>query len=161
MAQEPIIPYENSDKLTLKQRKWLNSYLTCFNYTQAAKEAGYNCTSENGYGVIGSENYKKLKNIIDQWVDENLLTDEDIKRRIQEGFTVTETKLNVIDKEVVETEVPARGIQQKYVDMAAKVKGIYSTGPGESEDKPLHIKVLDRFGDDKADKDKKGEDKAP
>ena len=71
---------------------------------------------------------------------------EDVKRKIIGGLEAKETKF-FSDKGKItdQVDVEALGIQQRYADMAAKVKGIYSTGPGESEDKPLHIKVLDRF----------------
>ena len=121
-----IVPYELGTQLTVKQQRWLESYLTCFNMTQAARDAGYKSAKDQTLASVGSQNFRKLQNYINDWLDNVGLSDERIKTKITEGFEAKETKLNVIGGEIVETEIPALAIQAKYVDMSAKVKGIYA-----------------------------------
>ena len=145
-----LIEITDESKLTIKQRKWFDSYLKCFNNTRAAIDAGYKNEKHNTVEVIGYQNFRKLRPLIAKWLDEVGLSDEAIKAKIRQGMEAKETKF-FADKGIVtdQREVEALGIQAKYADMAAKVRGSYSTGPGESADKPLHIKVLDRFSPDK------------
>ena len=115
------------DELTPKQRKWLNSYLDCFDQTKASRDAGYKCKNENGFQVIGHQNYLKLKPIVEKWLAEEGLSDDRIKAKIAKGLEAKETKFFADKGKITDqVEVEAHGIQVKYTDMAAKVKGIYA-----------------------------------
>lgn len=114
-------------KLTLKQRAWLDAYLECFNASEAARRAGYKCKTPDQFKVIGSQNLTKLNDLIEKWVDEQGLSDAKIKQKIMEGMEAKETKFFAYQGEVVETrEVEALETQRRYVDMGAKVKGLYA-----------------------------------
>ena len=72
-------------------------------------------------------NLRKLKNHINEWLDNVGLSDERIKAKISEGFKAKETKFFAHQGEIVsEREVEALDIQRKYVEMAAKVKGLFA-----------------------------------
>lgn len=49
-----------ADKLTEKQRKWIDYYKAGHTATEAAMLAGYKAKDYNSYGSIGSENLQKL-----------------------------------------------------------------------------------------------------
>jgi len=114
-------------KMSAKQRLWLDAYLNHWNKTQAAKDAGYKCKSNVNFCSVGRANFKKLKPIIDKWLVKNELTDDAIKARIAAGMNAKETKFFAYQGEVItEIEVDALETQRRYVDMAARVKGIYA-----------------------------------
>jgi len=114
-------------KLSPKQKLWLKSYLVCLNATQAAKEAGYKCKSEHAFQVVGSENLSKLEPYLQKWLVDEGLTEERVKAKIVAGMSAKETKFFAFQGQVVETvEVESLETQRRYVDMAAKVLGIYA-----------------------------------
>lgn len=159
MTYGKLIEITDPNKLTIKQRKWLNSWIEHGNSTRAAREAGYK-DGKKACEIIGWENLQKLKPIINAWIDNVGMSDEAVKKKIIDGLNAKETKFFADKGKITDqVEVESLAIQQRYADMAAKVKGIYSSGPGESEDKPLHIKVLDRF--DGVDRDKQDAQDAP
>lgn len=49
-----------ADKLTEKQKKWIDYYKAGHTATEAAMLAGYKAKDYNSYGSIGSENLQKL-----------------------------------------------------------------------------------------------------
>jgi phage terminase small subunit len=61
------------DKLTEKQKKFIDYYVETGNATEAARRAGYEANSEKAMRNIGSENLAKLGTFI----DERLKPDED------------------------------------------------------------------------------------
>lgn len=48
------------DKLTLKQKKFIDYFIETGNATESARLAGYNAKTEKAMGNIGSENLEKL-----------------------------------------------------------------------------------------------------
>lgn len=112
-------------KLTIKQRIWLDSFLTHFNKTRAARDAGYKCNSEQAFRQIGTENYTKLYSHIAEWIDDLGLSDTKIKLKIAEGMEAKETKFFQKDGRVTQrVEVEALGIQYRYVNLAAECRGM-------------------------------------
>jgi phage terminase small subunit len=68
-------------KFTTKERMFISCYVTNrFNGTQAAKDAGYDCTNENTFASIASENLRKphIKAEIDRIVNEKLMSREEV-----------------------------------------------------------------------------------
>lgn len=121
--------------MTFKQRAWINAYLTHFNKSQAAKDAGYKCNSDQAFRTIGNQNFTKLYKYIEKWVDEIGLSDTKIKLKIAEGMEAKETKFFAFQGKVVDQiDVEALGIQKQYAEMAAKVKGLFA---------PIEIRVKD------------------
>ena len=51
---------EEYDKLTLKQKKFIDFFIETGNATESARLAGYNAKTEKAMGNIGSENLEKL-----------------------------------------------------------------------------------------------------
>lgn len=121
--------------LTIKQIKWLNAYLEHGNATQAARDAGYRCGSENAFGLVGHENIQKLKIHIEKYLDELELSDGAIKLKIIQGMTATETKFWAYEGKVTDQrEVEALGIQARYCELAARVRGLLDTEIGRRLD---------------------------
>jgi phage terminase small subunit len=114
-------------RLTLKQRRWLKSYLKTGNATQAAKEAGYQAKSDAAFEQIGFQNVRKLERHISQWLDENELSETRLKQLLVEGLEAKETKFFSHEGLVTEArEVVAWGPRRAFLDMALKVKGLYA-----------------------------------
>ena len=53
-----------ADKLTEKQKKWIDYYKAGHTATEAARLAGYKAKDDNSYSSIGSENLRKLADYI-------------------------------------------------------------------------------------------------
>ena len=88
----------STQKLTLKQRAWLAAFLdatkpeTFMNRGGSARAAGYRCNSDMAFYVIGSQNFKKLKNLIDQWLEENGFSETALKVKALSLMEAKETK---------------------------------------------------------------------
>lgn len=86
-----------SGKLTDKQQAFVDSYLRCWNASEAARRAGY---SDKSAGSIGSENLKKPEII------------EEIKRRVEEhAMTADEAISRLADQ--------ARGVPEGFIEIKA------------------------------------------
>ncbi len=89
---------KESKKLTLKQRAWLRAFLdssnpaTYFNRAGSAQAAGYRCNSYEAFGSVGHQNFKKLEPLIEQWIEENGLSDTALKAKLLELMEAKETK---------------------------------------------------------------------
>lgn len=141
--------YPSTGKLVItdKMAKWFYNYidennpLTFLNKTGSAKQAGYSCDAENAYAKIGSENYSKLQNQVERWLDEEGLSEAFIKARIRHLITVKEKKFfsaPVKDESGIVTgmhieyqEVDAIETQRKTIDMASKIRGMYPASQHE------------------------------
>lgn len=58
-----VKPYKKGDRLTLKQRRWIDEYLKCNNYTIASRNAGYS-GNDNNLRTIGYQNSIKFKELL-------------------------------------------------------------------------------------------------
>lgn len=66
------------DRLTDRQRAWIDYYKSGHSATESAKLAGYKCSSETAFSVIGTENIKKLSKYIsdrDNLIDSQRVAD--------------------------------------------------------------------------------------
>jgi len=71
-----------------KLNAWFKAYTdetnpkTFFNKTASAKASGYKAKTENAFACIGYQNYRKLQNRIDLWMDEVGLSDARLKIKL-------------------------------------------------------------------------------
>lgn len=66
------------DKLTAKQRAWIDYYKQGKTATEAARLAGYKAKDDNAYQSIGSENLRKLADYVsdrDELLDRDRVAD--------------------------------------------------------------------------------------
>ncbi len=131
---------------------WLKHYLneacstTFLNKTESAKKAGYNAT-EDSLRQIGCQNFTKLNDKIEIWLDEQGLSENALKAKLLSLVEAKETKFFsspvknengiVTDIFVKEIEIEAIEIQRRSLDMAMKVKGLYAPERHEVTVKPL------------------------
>jgi hypothetical protein len=119
--------------LTPKMRKWLKFYLdesngkTFWNRSASAKAAGYKCSSPAGFENVGSQNFRKMADYIESWLDERGLSEARLKELLVDGLQAYETKFFQKDGKVVETRtaIPWE-IRRKYLEMAMKIKGMFA-----------------------------------
>lgn len=84
-----------------KQLPWLRAYLdetnpaTFLNNTASARAAGYNCSTEEGFTVIGAQNLAKLRDRINLWLEEEGLSEAYLQRKLA---SLIEAKKTVIQK---------------------------------------------------------------
>jgi len=72
------------DRLTDKQRKWIDRYKETLNATESARQV-YRCSNDKSYAVIGSENLSKLKGYLDTATELSRdITAESVLSRINE-----------------------------------------------------------------------------
>jgi phage terminase small subunit len=123
-------------KLTLKQRKWLNSYMETGNATEAARQAGYSGTDES-LAVIGFENLRKLNPQITELMDQMGLTDASLMLKLVEGLDAVVTEKATFEGAITDERTYVDFLTRfKYLDMALKLKGKYPakaimhSGPG-------------------------------
>jgi hypothetical protein len=87
--------------LTGKQKPWLRAYLdesnpkTFLNKTAAARAAGYRCKNDNGFICIGQQNYLKLQDHIEKWLDEEGLSENRLKMKL---LSLVEAKQHYFQK---------------------------------------------------------------
>ncbi len=101
------------DKLTLKQRRWLDLYIETGNATEAAMQV-YNCKNRNSAKVIGCENLTKL-NYSDLLTAEGL-SDDLLLKGVRNGLNAS--KLTSSGK-----EMPDLLIRYRYLELALKLRG--------------------------------------
>ncbi|MCT4627948.1 hypothetical protein [Halodesulfovibrio sp.] len=128
--------------MTPKQRLWLAAYLdrgssTFMHATNAARAAGYSGKNDANLSEIGYRNKKALQSRIDTWLEEEGLSDSVLKQKLVQLLDAKETKMFAEKGEVKDMiEVEALEVQRKTLDMALKVKGLYSPEKHEHE---LHV----------------------
>lgn len=123
-----------------KLNAWLKAFIdeTCpstfLNKSESARVAGYKTKSEESLRQIGCQNFTKLTDKVEKWLDENGLSDNALKLKLLSLMEARETKFfsapvkdekgEVTDIFVKEIEVEAIETQRKTLDMALKVKGM-------------------------------------
>ncbi len=136
---------KKKQKTTIKANKlnlWLRAYLdegaaTFLDKTKSARIAGYRCKTDDCFKSIGCQNFTKLHDIIAKWMDEYGLSESRLKEKMLSLMNAKEKKFFAKEGIVTdEREVEAIETQRKTLDMAIKVRGMYSpekrehTGPG-------------------------------
>jgi len=102
--------------LTGKLLPWLRAYLdeenqkTFLNKTESSRVARYNCKDDNCFTSIGCQNYRKLSERINQWLDENGLSENSLKIKLLSLLDIKETKLITIKGELTDDEIPVNCI---------------------------------------------------
>lgn len=143
-----------------KLRVWLKHYLdetnadTFLNKSGSAKAAGYKAKTDESFRAIGCQNFTKLNDEIEKWIDENMLSDTKLKQKIGELMGAKETKFFAHQGEVKEEkDVEALEIQRKTLDMALKVKGMYAPDKVEHSGKigvpQIEVIIAGKHGKDK------------
>lgn len=114
------------------QAQWLFHYLnqgtnTFFNAAESARAAEYKCDNEENFKKVGWKNKKVFEPKISEWLEENGLSDNALKGKLVQLLDAKETKFFQKDGKVMQVvEVESLGVQQKALDMALKVKGLYA-----------------------------------
>ena len=118
-------------KRVSKLNAWFRAFIdeTCsttfLNRTESAKAAKYKCNSEDSFRVVGSQNFIKLTDKIEKWLDEVGLSDNALKLKLLSLMEAKEIKFFSHEGVVTdEREVEAIETQRKTLDMALKVKGM-------------------------------------
>ncbi len=127
----PKVDLKNYDRLSDKQKAWLDGYLdtqssTYLNKAKSARVAGYK-GDRIALGVAGHRCYERMEYFIKDWMEFIDLPEDRIKKKLIEGMTCTETKFFTHQGVVVEerTVIPWN-IRAKFLDMALKLKGLYA-----------------------------------
>ena len=76
-----------SDKLTIKQKKFVKEYIQTGNATEAASRV-YDCKDRDSANAIGGENLVKLSKTINEICEEVGLTDDFILKCLTEDITL-------------------------------------------------------------------------
>ena len=125
MTEKAIRP----NKLNL----WLKAFIdetnpaTFMNQTGAAKAAGYRCTTDESFRAIGYQNFTKLHNRIELWLDEMGLSDARLMLKLIELLEAKETKYFQKDGVVTDQrDVEALEVQRRTLDMIFRMKGMYA-----------------------------------
>jgi len=99
-------------KPTGKQTLWLNAYLnrdnpdTFLNNTNSAIAAKYKANGFDSFSSIGYQNFKKLQPLIDQWMDDEGLSEAALKRKHVSLISAQEVKHIKIKGAVTQEELP-------------------------------------------------------
>lgn len=135
---------------TSKLQVWLFHYLnqgshTFLNGVASVREAGYKAKPES-HGSIAYQNYNKVQDKIEKWLDEHGLSDGKLKGKllslvgaketvfqkvhgiVNEASLIPGTRIVIAGAEetVIEVTVEALELQRRALDMALKVKGLYA-----------------------------------
>lgn len=131
---------------------WLHHYLdetnrkTFMNATQSAKAAGYNCSSEHSFQVIGHENLRKVVPQVNEWMNKAGITSNRIEAKLVKMIDATKTEVrtypanHIVEREEIEdypTQLQAVRLAMKFKGMDAPKKHEHS-GPGG---KPLECRI--------------------
>ena len=121
------------NKLSIGQRRWLLAYLskgepTFMNATRSAVKAWPDTTCILSLQTMGSDasNAPTIRKIINQYLDDNGLSNDKLDAKLNELMTAKETKFFSKDGIITDqVEVEALEVQRRTLDMAQKTKGRY------------------------------------
>lgn len=100
---------------------------TFLNRKESARHAGYKTNNEDSLRQIGCQNFTKLTDQIEKWLDEAGLSENALKIKLLSLMDAKETKFFQKDGEVTDQrEVEALETQRRALDMALKIKGAYA-----------------------------------
>jgi len=106
-----------SNKLTLKQRKWIKKYIETGNATEASMQS-YDCKDRKSAKVIGSENLSKLN--FPELMEDMGLTNVALINVGAEGMTKAKKIHGTGDNFV---EIPDYAVRHRYWETLLKLKG--------------------------------------
>ena len=140
-----------------KKEIWLKHFLddenqlTFLNKVQSVKAAKYKCNGEPSCASMGHENFKYHEKRINQWLEEEGLSENRLKIKLLSLLEAKETKFFQHEGMVTdEREVAAIETQRRTLDMAIKVRGLYEKHQGQSATKiiiaPTDIQKPEKAG---------------
>lgn len=114
MSKELTLP----EDLTLKQRKWMDTYLETGNATEAAMQS-YNCKDRNSASQIGWENLRKLD--FAHFMEKAGITDTLLMKKTLEGLEAGKIQRDYETGEI--HKVQDYAVRHKYLETALELKG--------------------------------------
>ena len=104
---------------------------TFMNGTGSSKAAKYKANSELSFAVIGSQNLKKLKDKVTQWLDDVGLSDNALKLKLKSLMEAKESKFMKVKGAVTEESLPV-GVkvitETGLIEFGKEGEKEYSTG---------------------------------
>lgn len=91
---------------------WFKHYIndacstTFLNQTESARKAGYNAKSYDSFRAIGYQNFTKLSDKIENWLNNNGLSDNSLKIKLLSLLECEETKFITIKGKVEKKDLP-------------------------------------------------------
>jgi hypothetical protein len=152
---------EKMRKLSLRDRKFLQAYLETGNRTEAAKRAGFKCSTNASFGEMGSRALKRVEGNMPEIMAEIGLDDVKLAEKALEGLEAMVVKpfahKGVVISEPSYIDYATRA---KYLEIIARMKGLLkdrvdhvASGTitirvkgrdySKIEHKPIEIKVTD------------------
>jgi len=133
---------------------WLSYFVnsenktTFLNRKESARAAGYKGSSEDAFRAIGTQNYLKLSDKINNWLEDVGLSENALKTKLISLLEAKETKFFQHEGVVSDQrEVDALETQRRTLDMAFKIKGSYAPVRNEHagpKGEPIQVDVKDR-----------------
>ena len=155
-------------KLQGKLSAWLKAYLdnsnpaTFLNKAGSARAAKYNCAHAQSFANMGGQNYIKLQNRIELWLDDHGLTKENNKKKLLQLSEAQETKVITVEGKVKPESLPdnftivTESVQEKYTKEGSKYEQIktvisYTLAANETQRRTtdMMIKVLGQYATEK------------
>lgn len=120
-------------KLTPREAKWLDGYLTHGNASRAAEEAGYSARSRAGLAEAGYRLKVRLAPNLHEMMDRMELGEGELLLRLRQGLDAMVVKTAQTGGEITDERVyidfPTRAT---FLDMALKLRGLYARGQASS-----------------------------
>lgn len=113
-----------------KAKLWLINYLDLdgpgfMNVKESARLAGYSCSDEKAYGIVGNDCKKRMMPIIECWLEECGLGPVELKRKMVELLHAKRVKYFANEGVVTdEREEKALDVQLRTLELAMKVTGV-------------------------------------
>ncbi|MGA2466047.1 MAG: terminase small subunit [Thermodesulfobacteriota bacterium] len=135
-------------KLTLKQRRFIKAYIQTGNATQAAKDAGFRCTTEASYAEMGSRALRKVESRMCEILVEAGLDNAALAQKAYEGLNAIVVKPfareGVVISERSYIDFPTRA---KYLEIIAKMKGLLREKVDKKASGTVTIRIKGRYDD--------------
>jgi hypothetical protein len=120
-------------KTPSKLNRWFYHYTnslnkkTFMNGCESSIAAEYKAKDRQSHCVIGSQNLTKLKVKINKWLDDEMLSEDALKKKMLSLMEAKETKFFAHEGKITDrVEIEAIETQRKTLDMAIKVKDMYA-----------------------------------
>lgn len=114
-----------------KRHFWLKHFFdqsnpkTFMSRAGSARAAGYNCTKDQAFQCVGSNNFHFWKDKIAEWLDEKGLDENTLKTKMVQLLNAKETKFFAFQGKVIDREdIEALEIQRKTLKMAVSLRGM-------------------------------------
>lgn len=113
-------------KLTPLEARFVRAYMEHGNGTQAAKEAGCQCKSDDSFRARGSQLLKRLDGPIQHLMAEAGLTSLEILRSVAQGLNAVRETVNFDDDgKATVHESPDWPSRARFTEIAIRLKGGY------------------------------------